>query len=496
MLREHALRLAGKPRGQVELATRKRDGLAVHAYLPRAPVDHQVAGLEHIRLADPSAAQQRPHAGDELEVEVPLDDVVRTLLERTHPRDCVRARLSEEDHRHIAIPAAAGLSLAQAAAELRLGGDHDVRSGTLGEVERPRAPRRFEHPEAVAAQVPLQVAPRLRLGLGEKDGARLHDVEARAARVPPPDVLWAGCVTIRPHMSEAVTIEEITVDANGLSMHALVAGPTDGPLVVLLHGFPELALSWRRQLPALAAAGYRAVAPDQRGYGETDLRGPYDTGTLVRDVVELVHALGRERATVVGHDWGGAIAWTAARDHPEAVERLVALNCPPPEVLARALRRSVRQLRRSWYMAFFQLPWLPERRMTRDGASVVARALVGGSHNRSAWSRDDVEAYRAAFSRPGRAKAAIDWYRAAFRRSVVPRRRSVRPRISTPTLVIWGTEDRFLGADLVERAKLSSVFAPGNEPVVVLIEEAGHFVQNEAAERVNEELLRWLGPAS
>ena len=128
--------------------------------------------------------------------------------------------------------------------------------------------------------------------------------------------------------------------------------------------------------------------------------------------------------------------------------------------------------------------------------AVVARALVGGSHNRSAWSRDDVEAYRAAFSRPGRAKAAIDWYRTAFRRSLVPRRRSVRPRISTPTLVLWGTEDRFLGADLVERAKLSSVLAPGNEPVVVLIEEAGHFVQNEAAERVNEELLRWLGPAS
>ena len=134
--------------------------------------------------------------------------------------------------------------------------------------------------------------------------------------------------------------------------------------------------------------------------------------------------------------------------------------------------------------------------MARDGAAVVARALIGGSYNRAAWSREDVEPYRAAFSRPGRAKAAIDWYRAAFRRSLVPRRRRPRPRISAPTLVLWGTADRFLGPELVERAKLSRVLTPGNEPEVVLIEEAGHFVQNEAAERVNQELLRWLGPAS
>ena len=115
---------------------------------------------------------------------MPLDHVVRSLLERTHPRHGVCARLREEDHGHVAIPAATGLSLAEAAAELRLRRDHDVRSGTLGEVERPRAPRRLEHPEAVVAQVPLEVAPRLRLGLGEKDGARRHDVEARAARTP------------------------------------------------------------------------------------------------------------------------------------------------------------------------------------------------------------------------------------------------------------------------------------------------------------------------
>ena len=496
LLREDPVRLTREARGEVELAPRERDGPATDAHLPRAPVDHDVVSFEDVGLPVACATQERSHARHELEVEMPLDDVVRSLLERPHPCHRVGSGLGEEDHRHIAIPAPARLSLPQAATELRLGGDHDVRRRPLRKIERPGAPRRLEHAEAVVAQVPLQVAPRLRLGLGEEDGARRHDAEARAVSGRPPDVHSARCVTIRPHVSVAETIEELTVQADGLRMHALAAGPADGPLVVLLHGFPELARSWRRQLPALAAAGYRAVAPDQRGYGETELRGPYDASTLARDVIELVRALGRDRVSLVGHDWGGAVAWTAAREHPEVVERLVALNCPPPDVLSHALRSSLRQLRRSWYMAFFQLPWLPERRMTRDGAAVVGRALVGGSHNRAAWSREEVASYRAAFSRPGRAKAAIDWYRTAFRRSLVPRRRRARPRVSAPTLVLWGMQDRFLGVELIERAKLSRVLAPGNEPEIVLIEEAGHFVQNEAAERVNVELLRWLGPAS
>ena len=291
-------------------------------------------------------------------------------------------------------------------------------------------------------------------------------------------------------------MESLSVSANGIRFHALADGPADGPLVLCLHGFPELGRSWRHQLPALSLAGYRAVAPDLRGYGETELRGPFDLRTLVDDVASLVAALGRDRAIVVGHDWGGAVAWSVAALQPALVDRLVVLNCPPPRDLARAILRSPAQLRRSWYILFFQLPWLPERRMAANCAEVVARALVGGSYRRGVWPHDELAAYRVAFARPGRARAAIDWYRASFRRSLRPGRSRGLPPVEAPTLVLWGTEDRFLGRELAAPDRLRRSLADGNLPTVVLIEDAGHFVQNEAPERVNDELLRWLGPAT
>jgi pimeloyl-ACP methyl ester carboxylesterase len=291
-------------------------------------------------------------------------------------------------------------------------------------------------------------------------------------------------------------METLELVANGIRFHALAAGPVGGPLVLCLHGFPELSRSWRHQLPALAESGYRAVAPDLRGYGETELRGPYDVRALVDDVAGLVEALGQDRAVLIGHDWGGAVAWSTAVLRPSVVDRLVAVNCPPPAVLFRAMVRSPAQLAKSWYILFFQLPWLPERRMAADDAAVVARALVGGAHRRGVWPPEELRLYRTAFARPGRAKAAIDWYRAAFRRTLRPRRPRRAARVVAPTLVLWGVEDRFLGRELVAPERLRRVLADGNLPTVVWIEDAGHFVQNEAPERVNAELLRWLGTAS
>ena len=290
-------------------------------------------------------------------------------------------------------------------------------------------------------------------------------------------------------------MEELRLRAHGLEFFALAEGTQQGPLVLLLHGFPELSRSWRHQLPALAGAGYRAVAPDLRGYGGTERRGPYDLATLAGDVRELVHALGRRRAVVVGHDWGGAVAWAAAMYHPEVVERLVVMNCPHPGALAREMLVNPRQLFRSWYMFFFQLPLLPEWVLARRNAAAVGRALRGGSHVRDAWPREETAPYQAAMVRPGAASAALAYYRAIARSPRSADRDGRAHRFSGPVLVLWGAHDRFLGRETIAPGKLAPYLAPGNRPDVVFVEEAGHFVQSEAPARVSAELLRWLGPA-
>ncbi|HZY05887.1 MAG TPA: alpha/beta hydrolase [Anaeromyxobacteraceae bacterium] len=286
---------------------------------------------------------------------------------------------------------------------------------------------------------------------------------------------------------------ELRLRANGLDFFALDDGPEDGPLALLLHGFPELSRSWRHQLPALAAAGWRAVAPDLRGYGRSGKAGPYDLRTLSRDVRDLVRALGRERAVICGHDWGGAVAWGTAVYHPEVVERLVILNCPHPGVMAEALLRNPAQLRRSLYIIFFQLPWLPEWLLTRRGAAQVGRALRGGSAVREAWPREETALYRQAFLQPGAARAALGYYRAAFRSWGSARRDGRARPVAAPVLIVWGARDRFLGRETVAAAAMAPYLAPGNAPTIRFLEEAGHFVQNEAPQRVNQAMLEWLG---
>lgn len=290
-------------------------------------------------------------------------------------------------------------------------------------------------------------------------------------------------------------MDEIHLRANGLDFFALAAGPADGPLVLLLHGFPELSRSWRHQIPALAAEGWRAVAPDLRGYGRSGKDGPFDLRTLARDVRDLVRALGRERAVVVGHDWGGAVAWAAAIHEPEIVERIVVLNCPHPGVMAEELRRNPRQMARSWYMLLFQVPGLAEWLLTRRGGAAVGRALRGGSHVRDAWPREETAHYQQAMLQPGAARGALGYYRAILGHPLSMRREGRARPVTAPTLVVWGARDRFLGRETVEPGKMAPYLAPGNRAEVVFIEEAGHFVQSEAPGPVNQAILRWLGPA-
>jgi pimeloyl-ACP methyl ester carboxylesterase len=282
----------------------------------------------------------------------------------------------------------------------------------------------------------------------------------------------------------AVRDGEVDV-GGGIRLHYVEAG--SGPLVVLLHGFPEFWYSWRHQLEPLAAAGYRVIAPDMRGYNLSsrpqDWRA-YDGQSLAGDVAGLIRALGEQRAFVVGHDWGAAVAYFVAMHHPEAVRRLAILNVPHPVRMLEGLR-TLRQLRKSWYMFFFQIPGLPERLIARDDYSFAKRSLRADS--KKAFTDEDLERYVQAWSQPGALTGMINYYRAALRRS--PRSAQAQlKRIDCQTLVIWGMLDRHLGSELAEPPRQ---WVPNAR--VERIADATHWVQHDSPEQVNELLLAFLG---
>jgi len=273
--------------------------------------------------------------------------------------------------------------------------------------------------------------------------------------------------------------------ANGLRFHVAMAGPVDGPLVVLLHGFPEFWYGWRKQLSALAEAGFRVWAPDQRGYNLSDKpRGvaAYAIGQLAADVAAMIETAGRERAVVVGHDWGGAVAWHLAEHFPERVERAVIVNVPHPAVMLRHLRRNPKQLWRSWYMFFFQLPWLPERLLTFRQGALLERSLRRTSRP-GTFSESDLKRYREAWLRPGAMSGMLNWYRAAMRNSSS---KAPAAPIRTPTLLVWGARDQFIGRETAQPS--IDLCADGK---LVFFEEATHWVQHEEPARVNQLLLEF-----
>ena len=214
------------------------------------------------------------------------------------------------------------------------------------------------------------------------------------------------------------------VGAGGVRLHYVEQRPegggNDAPLVILLHGFPEFWWSWREQIPALAAAGYWVVAPDLRGYNLSDKPqeiADYSIELLTEDVRRLIVHCGRERAALVGHDWGGVVAWAFAMEFPAATERLAVLNAPHPQRMQEALsgRVNLRQLRRSWYMFVMQLPMLPERWLAMNGHERIGLIFRDTAEHREAFPADVLQRFRAAAARPGALKAAINYYRAAVR---------------------------------------------------------------------------------
>jgi pimeloyl-ACP methyl ester carboxylesterase len=311
------------------------------------------------------------------------------------------------------------------------------------------------------------------------------------------------------YLRSTMAIEHRVVETNGIRLHCAVDGA--GPLVVFLHGFPQCWYAWRHQLAALAPH-FRVVAPDLRGYNESDKPAgvaAYALPELVADVAGLVAAFDAHDAVIVAHDWGGAIAWQFAMDHPELTKRLVVMNSPHLALFQQHLRTNPGQLLKSWYMLFFQIPWLPETLLGLNHAWVIGNAVRRSAIQKDAITADDLRVLRDAASRPGALRSGINYYRAVFRsdesvaglpaflrrflygeRALPPPREHLEdwPKITAPTMLIWGEQDIALRKELTYG--MDPLFT--SPPRIEYIPDSGHWVQEEKAELVNRLLLDFL----
>jgi epoxide hydrolase 4 len=280
----------------------------------------------------------------------------------------------------------------------------------------------------------------------------------------------------------------ICVAANGQEFEVFESGAGE-KLALLLHGFPEHAISWRHQAPVLADMGYRVWAVNQRGYGGSSTpleRRDYALDQLVEDVVGLIEASGAMSVTLIAHDWGALVAWVFAARKVRRLRRLVIMNVPHPLCFLREIARNPRQKRKSWYVRFFQIPWLPEALLSRKGGAPVAKMLRDTSANPEAFPRDVLAIYAANAAREGGMRAMINWYRAAGRDLL--NAKGLDGVIDIPTLVIWGEKDVAL-----EVSCLDGTEAYVRDLKIVRLPEASHWVQQDAPERVNAELRAFLG---
>ena len=280
----------------------------------------------------------------------------------------------------------------------------------------------------------------------------------------------------------SITPEFICIQNGSVILHAAAVGPKDGPVALLLHGFPEFWYGWRKQMEPLAAAGFRVIVPDQRGYNLTSKPSSvasYALTELVSDVIAIADQLGQQKIFLGGHDWGAAVAWSVALAHPQRVAKLVVVNVPHPSVMLKFLNTRPRQLSRSWYMFFFQIPWLPEAVFSALNYRIGTRALVRSSRA-GTFSEEDLVQYRAAWSQPGALTGMINWYRALFRHRAKVADRTVH----VPTRILWGERDAFL---LSEMAQESLRYCDNAE--LFTFANATHWLQHEEHARVSELLI-------
>lgn len=273
---------------------------------------------------------------------------------------------------------------------------------------------------------------------------------------------------------------------NGVQLEALTAGPASGEPVILLHGFPESADAWRRQIAALAGAGHRVIAPHQRGYAGSSKPASvfeYRIGVLARDVLALADAAGAPQFSLVGHDWGAALAWHLAATHPDRLRHLVVLNGPHPGTAGLHAMRHPTQLLRSWYIGAFQLPVVPELLLRSGGFGALARMLEGSARP-GAFPPGLLDTYRAQWAQPGALTAMLNWYRALAFDPPTP-----ASRIELPVTVLWGEQDRWLDRGLADAG-----LALCSRGELVPFPEATHWLHHEEPDAVNRRLIDFVAP--
>lgn len=286
-------------------------------------------------------------------------------------------------------------------------------------------------------------------------------------------------------LSDVPSAESTYREGNGIELHAVTAGDENDPLVVLLHGMPEFWYSWRRYIEPLVDAGYRVLVPDQRGYNASEKPpgvSPYRVTELAKDVVKLVETEGRDSAHIVGHDWGGLVAWEVAMRHPETVDTMCVLNAPHPTVFHRGFLTIPKQMKNSWYIFYYQLPRLPEWVSSLTDFKFWTSAMQDTALP-DTFSETDMQCYRMAWEQAGAETAMINWYRAVGRYYEDP----PREQVTAPTLIIWGEQDHALIPELA--AKSVGYCDDGR---LVQFSDATHWITHEYPDRVLNLLLEQL----
>jgi epoxide hydrolase 4 len=284
----------------------------------------------------------------------------------------------------------------------------------------------------------------------------------------------------------SISLEHAIVNINGINLHIVVAGPKDGEPVILLHGFPEFWRGWLKQVEPLTDAGYRLIIPDQRGYNLSDAPKDvrsYALNELTHDIIRILDHFDIEQTYLIGHDWGAAVAWTVAIQYPGRIKKLGILNVPHPAVMMKSIRKSPMQMLKSWYIGFFQIPWLADWLMSRNNFAGIIRMLKASGKS-TTFSAEDLNEYRKAYANSGGLTGMINWYRALvrFRPSMPP---SVR--LQMPVLILWGKNDLALR---FEMAEASLAYCEDGE--LVAFDEATHWVQHDEAEEVTQKIIEFL----